>query len=81
MKFISKFSAFPAASRLCRARADLLLPCRCSSGATTPVNLPMFAPGTFKGKVAFITGGGTGLGQDLAKNLSALGARVVIASR
>ena len=36
---------------------------------------------TFKGKVAFVTGGATGLGYGMAKALSQLGADVVIASR
>ncbi|XP_073728416.1 2,4-dienoyl-CoA reductase [(3E)-enoyl-CoA-producing], mitochondrial [Misgurnus anguillicaudatus] len=41
----------------------------------------MLPPGAFKNKVAFITGGGTGLGRGIASNLSALGAQCVIASR
>ena len=41
----------------------------------------MLPQGTFNGKVAFITGGGTGLGKGMAKVLSQLGASVVIASR
>ncbi|XP_072535014.1 2,4-dienoyl-CoA reductase [(3E)-enoyl-CoA-producing], mitochondrial [Salminus brasiliensis] len=42
---------------------------------------PMLLPGTFKNKVALITGGGTGLGKGMATTLSALGAECVIASR
>ncbi|CAL1529271.1 unnamed protein product [Lymnaea stagnalis] len=42
---------------------------------------PMLPPETFKGKLAFITGGATGLGKGLALNLSQLGAKVIIASR
>lgn len=42
---------------------------------------PMLAAGTFNGKVAFVTGGGTGLGKSMAKILSTLGASVAIASR
>jgi len=42
---------------------------------------PMLPPGTFNGKVAYVTGGGTGLGKGMAKILSTLGASVVIASR
>ena len=61
--------------------------CRCfqlrqySSGTTTPVTECMLPPGAFNEKIAFITGGGTGLGKDLALNLSSLGAKVVITSR
>ncbi|CAG5122137.1 unnamed protein product [Candidula unifasciata] len=46
-----------------------------------PKTTPMLPPGTFTGKLAFITGGATGLGKGLAFNLSQLGAKVVIASR
>ena len=42
---------------------------------------PMLPPGTFEGKVAFVTGGGTGLGRGITHYLSLLGARVVISSR
>lgn len=41
----------------------------------------MLLPGTFKNKVAFITGGGTGLGKAMTTTLSSLGAECVIASR
>lgn len=41
----------------------------------------MLPPETFKGKVAFVTGGGTGLGRSMATMLSRLGATVVISSR
>ncbi|CAH2285543.1 2,4-dienoyl- reductase, mitochondrial [Pelobates cultripes] len=41
----------------------------------------MLPPDTFKGKVAFITGGGTGLGKGMTTALSRLGAECVIASR
>lgn len=41
----------------------------------------MLPPDTFKGKTAFITGGGTGLGKGMATMLSSLGANVVIAAR
>ncbi|XP_041045371.1 2,4-dienoyl-CoA reductase, mitochondrial isoform X1 [Carcharodon carcharias] len=41
----------------------------------------MLPAGTFKGKVAFITGGGTGLGKGMTTALSSLGAECVIASR
>jgi NAD(P)-dependent dehydrogenase (short-subunit alcohol dehydrogenase family) len=43
--------------------------------------MPMLAPGTLRGKVAVVTGGGTGLGKAMAVNFAALGATVVIASR
>ena len=35
----------------------------------------------FKGKIAFVTGGGTGLGKGMVKMLSECGATVVISSR
>lgn len=44
------------------------------------VKTPMLPKDTFKGKVAYITGGGTGLGKNMATTLSALGAKVFITS-
>ncbi len=41
----------------------------------------MFAPDTFKDKVAVITGGGSGIGFAIARNLVRLGATVVLVSR
>uniref|UniRef100_A0A8C7WTU9 2,4-dienoyl-CoA reductase n=1 Tax=Oryzias sinensis TaxID=183150 RepID=A0A8C7WTU9_9TELE len=41
----------------------------------------MLPPGTFSNRVAFITGGGTGLGKAMTTVLSQLGAQCVIASR
>lgn len=46
-----------------------------------PLQTVMLPPNTFKGKVAFITGGGTGLGKGMTMALSSLGAECVIASR
>lgn len=46
-----------------------------------PTTSPMLPKGTFDGKVAFITGGGSGLGAGMATMLSELGAQVTIASR
>lgn len=37
--------------------------------------------GALQDKVAFITGGGTGLGKGMAQMMSALGAKVAISSR
>lgn len=45
------------------------------------VNSPMLPDGTFDNKIAFVTGGATGLGKGLAENLSKKGAKVIIASR
>ncbi len=41
----------------------------------------IFAPGLFSGQVAIVTGGGTGIGLAIAKELGSLGARVAIGSR
>jgi NAD(P)-dependent dehydrogenase (short-subunit alcohol dehydrogenase family) len=38
-------------------------------------------PGTFAGQVAVVTGGGTGLGLEIARGLAALGAEVAVLSR
>ncbi|EGW01425.1 2,4-dienoyl-CoA reductase, mitochondrial, partial [Cricetulus griseus] len=46
-----------------------------------PLLKPMLPPNTFQGKVAFVTGGGTGLGKAMTTFLSSLGAQCVIASR
>ncbi len=50
--------------------------------ADTPSNRSaIFAPDLLAGQVAFVTGGGTGIGQAIARELGKLGARIVIASR
>jgi len=41
----------------------------------------IFKEGLFEGKVALVTGGGTGIGLRTAKELSQLGANLVLASR
>lgn len=40
-----------------------------------------FKDGIFEGKVLFITGGRTGIGYDIAKNMLQLGANAVIVGR
>ncbi|NWI14296.1 DECR protein, partial [Crypturellus soui] len=46
-----------------------------------PVQKVMLLPNTFQGKLAFITGGGTGIGKAMTTAFSSLGATCVIASR
>lgn len=46
-----------------------------------PVTTPMLPPGTFKDKVALVTGGGTGIGKGMTEMLAQLGASVAIMSR
>ncbi|KAK2192815.1 hypothetical protein NP493_22g04012 [Ridgeia piscesae] len=46
-----------------------------------PVKTPMLPADTFKGKVALVTGGGTGVGRSITMMLSQLGAEVTILSR
>ncbi|XP_058954015.1 peroxisomal trans-2-enoyl-CoA reductase-like [Pocillopora verrucosa] len=43
--------------------------------------MSVFRPGLFEGKVAIVTGGGTGIGKAIARELLYLGSKVVIASR
>ena len=41
----------------------------------------VFRSGLFEGKVAIVTGGGTGIGKAIARELLYLGSKVVISSR
>ena len=43
--------------------------------------MSQLVPDLFRGKSAFVTGGGTGLGLEISRGLASLGAHVVIASR
>jgi len=43
--------------------------------------MSVFRPGLFKGKVAIVTGGATGIGKGITQELVTLGCKVVIASR
>jgi NAD(P)-dependent dehydrogenase (short-subunit alcohol dehydrogenase family) len=44
-------------------------------------DLPVFAPNLLHGKLALVTGGGTGIGLATARELGNLGARVILAAR
>ena len=46
-----------------------------------PLRSRLLPDGALEGKIAFITGGGTGLGKGMAQMMSALGADVAISSR
>lgn len=53
-----------------------------SKGSHFPVRSDCMLPeNCFEGKIAFVTGGGTGLGKGMVKMLSQRGATVVISSR
>lgn len=55
---------------------------RPSKGANFPVRSDCMLPEKcFEGKIAFVTGGGTGLGKGMVKMLSERGATVTISSR
>lgn len=47
----------------------------------SPIKSRLLPDGALRGKVAFVTGGGTGLGRGMAEMMAALGAEVGIASR
>uniref|UniRef100_A0A4W5N6L8 2,4-dienoyl CoA reductase 1, mitochondrial n=1 Tax=Hucho hucho TaxID=62062 RepID=A0A4W5N6L8_9TELE len=62
------------------SKTDLTLPLKILVNRRVNIG-SMLLPGTYKDNVAFITGGGTGLGKGMTTTLSALGAECVIASR
>lgn len=51
------------------------------SNAPSPESQRIFAPGTFDGQVAIVTGGGSGIGLATAAELARLGARLAICGR
>lgn len=48
---------------------------------TDPRATTLFRPGLFDGDVAIVTGGGTGIGFEIARQLGALGAKIAIGGR
>lgn len=86
--YVKEFGQDDAAARAAAAGYDASdVPPEADAGAAArgafkPVmRAPMLPKDTYKGKVVFITGGGTGLGKAMATQFSALGATVVISSR
>ena len=78
--YIKEFSSSEATASA--SAATISKPRYQPSGAFASVKKnPMLPPGTFTGKIALVTGGGTGLGKAMATQLSALGATVAISSR
>jgi peroxisomal trans-2-enoyl-CoA reductase len=55
--------------------------CVCSHQSILEQQMSIFCAGLFQNKTAIVTGGGTGIGKQIAKEFLALGANVIIASR
>ncbi|XP_037078396.1 2,4-dienoyl-CoA reductase, mitochondrial-like [Pollicipes pollicipes] len=70
-----------SASQTLSSADDSQLPTMPQARHFPAMKTPMLPPDTFKGKVALISGGGTGLGKGMATMLSQLGAQVCIMSR
>src|SRR5689334_11230234 len=65
-----------AATTLVRAAAA-----RSTRNVTGPEVMAIFRPDVLQGKVAFVTGGGSGIGQRIAERYAEHGARVMLNGR
>jgi len=85
-RFVSFYKILTSARQIQRPFSITSVSCEKYKNEKHAVHFPvksdcMLPEGSFSGKVAIITGGGTGLGRGMAEMLSSLGAQVAITSR